>query len=253
MHKILIIIASFFASTTILLGGTIAIPYSLAPYNPNNIPILVYQLYAISFLFSFLLTNKVALILYLLLTAGFIVGGLSFSLKIFKNKKIKIFSAIFFIVAIIAYVFYLFINLRYSIPVVFTSETKYVVVTQPFGIDAIHKNILISTESRGDIYDILGWQGNDILIYTKDNGNGITNYSYNIKTHRSVLRNGGDLPYESTCEYKKCIFPYEKSGFYQRSPGYSGYLSPNGKSVAIIYKHIYGPQDIVIITKQLSF
>lgn len=111
----------------------------------------------------------------------------------------------------------------------------------------MYKNSLAYYEYRGDKYVILGWIGKNGLVYTMDNGIKEQTFIYDIMKRRATKISQIDKLYIKKCTYDQCIKQHEKDSFSEKI--LDSYISPDNKHIAVIYKWIFGPEDIIIIAR----
>lgn len=144
-------------------------------------------------------------------------------------------------------------------------------VERPGWLDGVVRACGAVAEIRGCQYEPLGWADEETLVYRKwcggrflvdlesatsewDPGAAGPPLAYSVPTGR-VAPFEGDVAslYRRTCDPNQCVTPglVVQKGF--PSPGYfSGHfgepmLSPNGRRVAFTARHVYGPEDLLVL------
>lgn len=191
-------------------------------------------------------TNYYFLVFYVSFTLIFLPCGLLLSITQTQKRK-KVLFTLYFSIALIIYCLFIWQSSKYYPSVHFKDKVTFILVTKPLGIDAMYKNSLAYYEYRGDKYVILGWIGKNNLAYTKDDGKAKQTFIYDIMNRRSTKISQIDKLYIEKCSYDQCIKSYEKDSFSERI--IEGFVSPDKKHIAVIYKWIFGPEDIIIIAR----
>ncbi|MFN8486462.1 MAG: hypothetical protein U0350_02655 [Caldilineaceae bacterium] len=123
------------------------------------------------------------------------------------------------------------------------------------------KNAQAMGEYRPCIYKILGWQ-QTTLFYQSRCGNMLQNWRFDSAHLQAAKETLGRLP--TTLETKQltheatlaqvsagAVYPpeaeYSVRGVYVPEPGF---LSPDGKWLALVSKHLYAAEDVVIVTHE---
>jgi hypothetical protein len=132
--------------------------------------------------------------------------------------------------------------------------------TEPTLLAGVAKRAQIVTEQRPCTYALLGWSANASLYYQATCNNGLdqtwaynpntsmstlqvttapTDLSIDIRTHTQVL----DLVRVTS------IYPPEAEPSTRSiSVRDNGLASPDGRWVALIARHIYGPEDVIVVS-----
>ena len=170
-----------------------------------------------------------------------------------QSGRLARISSLIIIVAVLAFpVLY-----HYAPPVSASSGYRMQVVTKPSAVDSIVKMSQVVTEQCPCEYTLLGWSTNNQLYYqaTCDEE---TFWRYNPASSGSepVLAVPASLVQIGVSE--NAILEMVRANdarpkenepairhLYLKS---QGYVSPNGQWAAAITQHIYGPQDIVVLT-----
>ncbi len=144
------------------------------------------------------------------------------------------------------------------------------IVEQPAFIAAVVRRNQVSAEIEGCSFEALGWADANTLVYRKWCGGFFdpsNNYAWkdgtptaprayriDAKTDQAY---SGDLTLlaRNTCAYFNCVLPLLDKNTVQISThhlhypndSYDGVRSPDGQWVAFRAKHVYGPEDLLVI------
>lgn len=210
------------------------------------------SVYQLVFLFYVIFANKIVLIIYCLVSGLFLLAGIIYA------KRFWLIA--FYLIILAAFVFLGNILADYHPGIVFNDNTKYYLADPPQGLDRIQKSMFAQTEWKDTYYEIIGWENDITLIFKKWHKR-----KYNENIHEWEMVGEGetlvypigskprlvDSQWEITnqfCEFKDCVGPYVKDGW-NITPK-KVYMSPDGKKLAFITEHIYGPQDIIVVIKE---
>lgn len=141
------------------------------------------------------------------------------------------------------------------------------IVEKPGLLEGVVKQCQVGAEVRGCVYEPLGWVYEHTLLYRKWCGGFYTKEGwqpgsaggpmlYDLKTGKI----GGSLadraPSYETCKPGECVSPAlaEKKYFppLHYLPGHfeDPVVSPDGRWVAFTARHVYGPEDLLIISRE---
>jgi hypothetical protein len=147
---------------------------------------------------------------------------------------------------------------RYAPPVSAAPGYTMYVVTQPGVLEGIVKMSQVTTEKRPCEYRLLGWDGKSRFYYQATCGTQVQFWRYGMTPalrNEQVSEVPADLAQRALSKQAvlemvraDSVRPakYESATrpLYVRS---EGYVSPNGRWTAVVTRHIYGPEDIVIL------
>jgi hypothetical protein len=245
---------------TIAIGGVVFIPVyilaiasTLVPLTPmpsgvsgilSTLPFIPF--YFVSIVFFGNATS------YLLVSVASLILGIAALAWGHPGRWARI-SALIIILAVIAFPLWY----RYTPPVSGAPGYSMQVVTQPNFFNGIVKMSQVVTEKRPCEYTLLGWSTNNHLYYQATCGK-VELWRYDPLSNRNermmavpddlsqviisessvvnMVRADGVRPkeYESTT---RPLYVQSK-----------GYVSPDQQWVAVVTRHIYGPEDIVVLT-----
>ena len=140
-------------------------------------------------------------------------------------------------------------------------------VTAPAGqLDAMARSLQVMAEQRPVVYEPLGWADNQRFIYRERHD---ARFDRSGAWHEGTpgpllvydLESGTSSPLAGAledlvaqpCAMSDCVAPitesyYADSGWLYLPGNYNAVLSsPDGRWVALVVRHIYGPEDLVVI------
>lgn len=244
----ILISAAVFMPFYIQLAAAALVP--LAPMPDGLISVLPFLLVAPFFLVSTVFFSNG--VVYSVVSATSLVLGLANLTSGHPGRLARIASLVI-VVAVLGYpVLY-----RYTPPLSAAAGYRMQVVTQPKAIYNIVKMSQVVTEKRPCQYSILGWSANSRLYYQTTCGEaGLWRYDPATERNEPIMAAPDDLAQVMGSEdavlkmvRADSVRPKDKEPItrplYLQS---KGYLSPDGQWTAVVTQHVYGPQDIVVIT-----
>jgi len=158
--------------------------------------------------------------------------------------------------------------MRYQPAVEAASSVEMHIVERPGLLEGAVKRCQVGAEGRGCVYEPLGWVDAQTLVYRKwcsgyyteqgwQPGDPQSPQAYHLNTNEVLPFDGdlGTLSHE-TCSPGVCVSPAlaEKKYFppLHYLPGHFGdpVVSPDGRWVAFTARHVYGPEDLLIISRE---
>jgi hypothetical protein len=134
-------------------------------------------------------------------------------------------------------------------------------------LEGVVKQCQVGAEVRGCVYEPLGWVDARTLVYRKWCGGHYTEEGwepgspgcpmlYDLKTGKIGASLADRAPSYETCKPGICVTPAlaEKEFFapLYYLPGHfeDPVVSPDGRWVAFTARHVYGPEDLLVISKE---
>lgn len=139
-------------------------------------------------------------------------------------------------------------------------------VDEPGLLDGVVKSCQAAAEISGCQYEPLGWANAQTLVYRKWCGGhydetGVWHAGspgapllYDVRTGRSGVSLADHAPSHETCAPAVCVSPMLAGGGYfpplHYLPGHfkDPVISPDGRWVAFTARHVYGPEDLLVIS-----
>jgi len=155
--------------------------------------------------------------------------------------------------------------MRYQPPVKAAPGVEMRVVEQPGLLDGAVKSCKAGAEVPGCQYEPLGWADAKTLVYRKwcDGHYAGTTWQpgspgepllYDLDTGQVGVSLLDSAPFRETCTHSACVLPalakrksFEQ-GYYPGKYG-DALVSPDGRWVAFTARHIYGPEDLLVVSK----
>jgi len=141
-------------------------------------------------------------------------------------------------------------------------------VEQPGLIEGAVRSCRAAAEISGCQYEPLGWTDAQTLVYRKWCGGHYDETGvwypgspgapllYNVRTGKSGVSLVDRAPSHETCDPAVCVSPALAGGEYfpplHYLPGHfkDAVISPDGRWVAFTAEHIYGPEDLLVISSE---
>ena len=157
--------------------------------------------------------------------------------------------------------------MRYQPAVEAAPDVEMRVVEKPGLLEGVVKQCQVGAEVRGCVYEPLGWVDARTLVYRKWCGGHYTEEGwepsspgcpmlYDLNTGKIGLSLIDRAPSYETCKPGVCVTPAlaEKEFFapLYYLPGHfeDPVVSPDGHWVAFTARHVYGPEDLLIISRE---
>jgi len=139
------------------------------------------------------------------------------------------------------------------------------IVEKPGLLEGVVKQCQVGAEVRGCVYEPLGWVYEHTLVYRKWCGGFYTKEGwqpgspgcpmlYDLKTGKIGLSLADRAPSYETCNPAVCVSPALAERTYfpplHYLPGHfeDPVISPDGRWIAFTARHVYGPEDLLIIS-----
>jgi len=139
------------------------------------------------------------------------------------------------------------------------------IVEKPGLLEGAVKQCQVGAEVRGCVYEPLGWVYEHTLVYRKWCGGFYTKEGwqpgspgcpmlYDLKTGKIGLSLADRAPSYETCNPAVCVSPALAERTYfpplHYLPGHfeDPVISPDGRWIAFTARHVYGPEDLLIIS-----
>ena len=178
-----------------------------------------------------------------------------------KDKHVKVVWLILSILLFINYIYFISIH-KYFSALVPKDNIQYNIVDYPKGLDNLFKTILVNGEGKGELYEIVGWYDSETLVYKKWKGwkydiflkidpigtEQLLQYSWVAKRSIKFIGKSESLS-NITCDYRDCLKDVVADGDAYHVGCINVSVSPDGRKLACVARHIYGPQDIIIFEK----
>jgi len=158
--------------------------------------------------------------------------------------------------------------MRYRPAVQSTPGVELRLVDEPGLLEGVVKSCQATAEVPGCQYEPLGWADAQTLIYRKWCGShynkmGIWHpgdpqppQAYHLDTDETLPFDGDvDALSQETCARSDCVLPalaarkQFEQGYYPGEYG-DAFVSPDGRWVAFTAEHIYGPEDLLVISSE---
>jgi hypothetical protein len=162
-------------------------------------------------------------------------------------------SALAIVVAVLAFPLFH----RYTPPLSAAPGYEMHVVTQPAFLEGVVKMSHVVSERRPCEYTLLGWSEDNRLHYQADCGD-VAHWRYDPVTGRQERTTAVPTGLNQTLVSEKDVLAmvradgvrpkeYEPTTrpIYVRS---QGHVSPDGQWTAVITRHLYGPEDVVVLS-----
>jgi hypothetical protein len=154
--------------------------------------------------------------------------------------------------------------MRYQPAVKATPGIEMHVVEKPGFLAGAIKSCQAAAEIRGCQYEPLGWADAQTLVYRKWCGGHYTGATwqpgspgepllYDLNTGQVGVSLLDSIPLRKTCAPSACVLP-ALAGREPFEPGYypgqygDALVSPDGRWVAFTVRHIYGPEDLLVVS-----
>lgn len=176
----------------------------------------------------------------------------AYTLQIKRKKKIIFF--VFIILCILGYLVQFWSGeywretffKNYHAAYMTQPGVRYDLVTKPGLVEGLRKKFLAAEElGKGDFnYNFIGWKDDQNLVFEK----GVVRYEYNLRSKKvNKLAHSTDKYYKKTCELRVCL--KDQIEYSWIANGTLVFPSPDNKKFTVVSEYIYGPQDILVITK----
>ena len=242
--------------------------------NPNPkgvLNTLLLCLYAPIFLSSLLLSHMAR---YLLSSvAALVLALIALELLVARERSQVFRRARFYLLIACAMSILAFpLAFRYHPAVEAAPGVEMHIVNQPGLLEGVVRSCQAHAEVYTEVYVPVGWADDHTLVYqvyTCDPGplrlacghfldwagGDVPLWAYDVETGRRVPYTAGERSLtQDTCGFHDCIKPrLDTQWFFSgRSGSSDGLVSPGGRWIAFTARHVYGPEDLLVISSAKS-
>lgn len=232
---------------------------SMVPNPEGVLNTLLLGLYAPVFFASLLLSLTTRYLFFSV--AGLVLSLITLGLLVARDRR-QVFRRVRFYLLVMcaASVLAFPVVFHYRPAVEAASGVEMRIVNQPGFLEGAVRSCQASAELQHEAYVPVGWVDDDTLVYRRyscgpqgfkwDCSSDETTWAYDVQTGHTRLYTADEATLTGqTCAPQICVKPYlSTEWFFSGHQSPEALVSPDGQWIAFTARHVYGPEDLLVIS-----
>jgi len=231
--------------------------------SPSSVPSFQFWLYVPAFGVYHLFSDMARYVAFSIVAMGLTVAALAWLVgrlrgRVWRSGRFYLLAAAF--LAVVAFP----LAVRYRPFVHVAPEAELRMVEPPGWVESTVRACQAAAEIAGCQYEVLGWADARTLVYRKWCGGYYDADGWHPGAPGAPLAYdvevGAVVPFEGEtggllgeqCPASRCVLPalleFHSGGYYLPGRYDAPTLSPDGRRVAFVARHIYGPEDLLVLS-----